>query len=174
MRTRLVTLAAVLGVGVLGVGVPASPALADKPERLPMETEPMTFEGLCGGSITITELKNNAKQNFEGDEFGFEERVRGNIVARIDSGDRSVVVRLPGLARITADEDSFTFLGTGRTLFIPVAEEQFESQRRAGLPDLALVIGRVEATTTFDPSTGEAVEEITYNGKVVDVCDLLE
>ena len=170
MRTRLVMLAAVLGAGVL-----ASPALADKPERLPFAPEPVTFPGFCGGEgITLTELKNDAKSSFSGDEFGFTDRIRGNLVAEISSGERSVVLRLPGQARITADEDSFTFIGTGRTLFIPFTDEDFDAQREAGLPDLALVIGRVEDTATFDSTTGEVEREITYNGKVVDVCDWLE
>lgn len=170
MRTPLIIATAVLAVGAM-----SSPAVAEKPEPGP-SFPPETFEGFCGGSITLVELKNNTKSSFEGGEFGFTDRIRGNIVVEITSDDgRSTVLRLPGLARITGDEDSLTFIGTGRTLLIPFSPVDAEAQREAGLPDLALVIGRTEFTTVFSPETGEAVDaDVTFNGKVIDVCDLLK
>lgn len=169
MRTPLVIATAMLAVGAM-----SSPAVADKPEPLP-PLPPMTFDGFCGGSITLVELKNNAKSTFNGGEFGFTDRIRGNTVVEITSDDgRSAVLRVPGQIRVTGDEDSLTAVVTGRTVLIPLFPVEVDAQREAGLPDVALIIGRAEATTVFSAETGEPVDShVTFSGKAIDVCDLL-
>jgi len=97
-------------------------------------------------------------------------------VIEVTSGDgRSAVVRVPGQVRVTGTEDMVTISSIGRTLLVPLLEAEREAQREAGLPDLALVTGRVDSTLTLDPITGTPIDvDIAITGKVIDACDLLE
>ena len=176
MRTSVIA-----AMAVLAVGATASPAVAAKPERVPTPdaVEVGTF---CGSEITLTFIKNNLKRSFVEGESSFTERLRGNFVVEVTTSDgRSAVVRTPGLFRATGTGDRVTLNSIGRTLLvlppedIQEAEAQRDAQRAAGLPDLALITGRVDTVLTIDPTTGLATDAvITYTGNVTDVCDLLE
>ena len=176
MRTPVIIAAALLSVATT-----ASPAIAAKPE--PVTTPDFVELGeFCGSQITLTFIKNNLKRSFAEGESGFTERLRGNFVVEVTTSDgRSAVVRTPGLFRATGTEDSVTLNSIGRTLLvlppedIPEAQAQRDAQRAAGLPDLALITGRVDTVLSINPTTGLATDAvITYTGNVTDVCDLLE
>jgi hypothetical protein len=178
MRTPVI-----IATALLAVAATAAPAAAARPERLPTP-EVATFAGFCGGSITLTVTKNNVKTSFAPGESGFTDFLRGNFVVEVvldDGGPetRSVVLRTPGQVRVTGTEDRLTISSIGRTLLVlppagvPELKALRDAQLASGLPDLALVTGRVDTVLTLDPDTGlETAGVVTYNGKVTDVCDL--
>jgi hypothetical protein len=166
---------------LLAVAATASPATAAKPE--PITTPEFVELGeFCGSSITLTFVENNVKRSLVEGESGFTERLRGNFVIELTTDDgRSAVLRTPGQLRIIGAGDSVTVSSIGRTflalppLSIPELEAQRDAQIEAGLPDLALITGRVDTAITLDPETGMEIDaEITYSGRVIDVCELLE
>ena len=170
MRTPVI-----LASALLAVAATASPAVAAKPEPVP--TPPTeTIGHLCGG-ITITVTKNTAKVTSEADASGFTEHVRGNFVQQVTSlrTGRSVVVRTPGRVHVVGTRERVTISNSGRTFLLAFGELQAEAHRGAGLPDVAVVSGRVVIERTLDPVTGAPVDDdITYTGHVTDVCELLE
>jgi hypothetical protein len=128
----------------------------------------------CGGQITIEVLKDTT--NFKELDFGFQ--TAGNAVLRVSDGDSSVLLRLPGRARVTFDPETGTSTQslTGQTLLVPFTEEQRAAIEAAGLPELALIKGRVVITEEFNPETGEPIsaQVVSHTPNVTDVCALLD
>ena len=87
-----------------------------------------------------------------------------------------MTLHVPGRVRFGAGDspqDARITL-TGRTVLLPdtqvVVREAF---REAGLPDIALITGRVVIDETYNDE-GELTDvDISYRGRVTDVCALL-
>ncbi len=134
--------------------------------------EPLVITA-CDGEVTIEVINDNIKVR-EG-EASF--AVTGNFVFRISDEDSSVVVRVPGRVSGRLTETGGIITNYGRTLLIPDPNFPFLAAAiaEAGLPELPLIIGKVVITDTFNAEDGFIASEITrINGRVVDVCELLD
>jgi len=171
MRKTLVFAIALTGA----LALPAS-ALADSHDEEPPPPPPMPE--LCGGVLDIELIVDRTK--FKPLENGFQQQ--GQAIVRISDEDSSVDIRVPG--RLVLTEDLGTGLRTivlsGQNLLVPVTEGQLDAQREAGLPDLALVKGRVVLTEqiTAGGAEGPAVpgseRVVSFTKNVTDVCALLD
>ena len=142
----------------------ASPAAAEEHE--------FTINA-CGSVLKGEELK--AQINEQPGEAGF--AMSGNVVLRLSDEDSSVVLHLPGRLTVEVTDAGEIVTQTGRTLLSadPAYPFQAEAFAQAGLPELALISGRVVQKVTIDPVTDEptALEITSVKGRVVDVCELL-
>lgn len=129
----------------------------------------------CGSEIEVTELRNDVR--FEERAFGFQ--LTGNAVLRFSDADSSVDLRIPGRLRLTDDPATGvrTIVLTGRNLLVPESPGQDAAIRRAGLPELPVIPGRVVLRERFDPQTGATrpgtEEVVSYTGNVTSLCTLL-
>lgn len=186
MRTRSI----LLSTALLAAGAFATPALAAPPfERFPSNPEPFTFPfEVCGTTVTITELVQREKINLKN------MRVTGALkllVTNADTGE-STVVNASGPVTQTSTlnpdgTETVTFNSQGRSLFTPFLAADLEKSRAAGLPDIFVTSGPVDATIVFPPfpeipEGQEPPEEvfvqpisqsIDFPNQVQDVCALI-
>lgn len=165
MRTTVVVAGAIAGALVA-----APAAYADEHDS----AGPAQLAG-CGTTLTVTELKNNAR--FKERASGFQGT--GDLVLRISDADSSVDLRLAGRIRLSDDPATGvrTIVLTGRILLVPETPGQEAAIQRAGLPELPVIIGRVVLTERFDPRTGATLpgteEVVSSTPKVTSLCTLL-
>jgi hypothetical protein len=148
----------------LAVATPASAEPVPPPPLPPM----------CDGEVLTIEFVRDTSR-FHPREFGFS--VTGNGIVRLSDGDSSVDVRVPGRLSITDDPEAgtLTFVLSGRNLLFAETPAQREALEAAGLPEIALITGRVVIVSTFDPEEETVSEEIvSFTPHVVDVCALLD
>jgi hypothetical protein len=166
------TAAAVGAVAVLALA-PVAPVLAHDGEEHADVVE------ACGTTLTITEVSNNI--NFRGDEEGGTFAGSGNATQLITAADgRSATIKSAGQFRtrvtsgsFTEERGSLTARLTGRFLIYPLNEQERREFDRLGLPQLALLTGRTEATFDFSPAGDENLRLTRVPSNVRNACDLL-
>ncbi len=143
----------------------ASPSPASAQDALP-PVEP------CGSTLVATVVKDTTNTR-EHEVFG---QTTGNAVVELTDADSTVTLNVPGRVRFgTGDrpQDARITL-TGRTVLLPDTSLAVrEAFREAGLPDIALITGRVVIDEAYNDE-GELTDvDISYRGRVTDVCALL-
>jgi hypothetical protein len=141
----------------------ASPAVADE--------APPPILG-CGGGVSVEPIVDTTR--FIETKSGLQ--IVGNGVARVSDGDSSVDVQIPGRASFSLDPatGATRIVLSGQILLIPDTESLATALADAGLPEIALVTGRVVILQTFDEATGTFTAEIvSATPHVTDVCALL-
>lgn len=152
---------------------PAAPALAHEGE------EHAEIVQACGTTLTITEVRNNIK--FRGSEEGGTFAGSGNVTQLITAADgRTATIKGAGQFRAHITSGSFNegrgslaVRLTGRHLIYALNDQERAEFDRAGLPYLALVTGRGEATFDFTPTGDENLRLTRVPNNVRNVCDLL-
>jgi hypothetical protein len=141
----------------------ASPATADQgPPPRPLDA--------CGGTVTVETIVDTTR--FIETKSGFQ--IVGNGVVRLSDQNSSADIRIPGRVSFSGDETGTRIVLTGRNLLIPDTESLRAALADAGLPDIALITGRVVILETFDEETGTVTDRIvSATPKVTDVCALL-
>ena len=159
-------------VALTGALALPTPALADSHEEPPPSPPP---PALCGGAVEVELLRDRTR--FKPLENGFQQQ--GSLRLRVSDKDSSVELNLPGRLRLADDPQSGvrTIVLSGRNLLLPATDGELAAVRRAGLPDIALVTGRVVLTEGIKPDGSivpgsERVESFTP--RVTDVCALLD
>ena len=161
-----------ISVALTGALALPTPALADSHEEPPPSPPP---PALCGGAVRVELLRDRTR--FKPFENGFQQQ--GSLRLRVSDEDSSVELNLPGRLRLADDPQSGvrTIVLSGRNLLLPATDGELAAVRRAGLPDIALVTGRVVLTEGIKPDGSivpgsERVESFTP--RVTDVCALLD
>jgi hypothetical protein len=125
----------------------------------------------CGGTVSVQTIVDTTQ--FVETKSGFQ--IVGNGVVRLSDQNSSVDVRIPGRVSFSTDKTGATrIVLTGRNLLVPDTESLRTALADAGLPDIALVTGRVVVLETFDEATGTVTDRIvSASPHVTDVCALL-
>lgn len=142
----------------------ASPAVAD-------DGPPGNSVPACGGTVTVETIVDTTR--FIETKSGVE--IVGNCAVGLSDENSSVDIRIPGRESFSADPSGATrIVLSGQNLLVPDTESLRQALADAGLPDIALISGRVVILETFDEKTGTVTDRIvSATPKVTDVCALL-
>lgn len=157
---------------LLAVALAAPLALSFASSASADEGPPPSSVHACGGTVTVETLVDTTR--FVETKSGFQ--IVGNGVVRLSDEDSSVDIRIPG--RVSFGPDAATggtrIVLSGRDLLIPDTKSLAAALADAGLPDIALITGRVVVVETFDEQTGTVTDRIvSATPHVTDVCALL-
>jgi hypothetical protein len=144
----------------------ASPAAADE------GPPPLTLSA-CGGTVTLEQIVDTTRLI----ETKAGIQIVGNGVVQLSDRDSTIDVRIPGRVSFSSDAETGVtrIVLTGQTLLIPDTEGLRTALADAGLPDIALIHGRVVIVENFDEETGTVTDRIvSATPRVTDVCALLD
>ena len=171
MRTRLILLSTALLAG----GALASPALAAPPERIPPMPEPFEVEA-CDTTLLFEEVVQKERVHVKEGKL---DRVTGALKVRITNleNGESILVNASGpgtFEEIENEDGSLTLIirFKGRSLIFAQSPEDRQFFEAAGLPDVFITSGPLNATITLTEN-GVADASIDAPRRVQDVCEIL-
>ena len=176
--TTLMTATLTASAAVLALAGPVTADDAPRWQRVP-DQPPLVMEG-CGATITFDEEVNRVRELVTETEEGLRILVKGKLLIRATTDDgRTGLLDASGPADIRLADGVGNVVLRGMSLLIATDEMVREAHEEAGLPELALVKGRVQIRDVFDEESGELIStefvSLPRPGRrIVDVCTLLE